>query len=127
MKTDYKAIVSKPDIAEDYDAGCTEFFDPWNDLFPNISGGYVNTMDILFIAGLKAVRDRKTYEFFELNSTTNTGFAAEMVLYIFDGHGITDCGISPRGGWPSDDIEPYLDEIIRKWEHYYTIVWGDDE
>lgn len=94
----------------------SEVFDPWDDIIQGIHGSYSAESDDLMIAALKAVRDRKTFEFID-----ERGFAGEFALYVLSGHGLIEYGTSPRSGWPQypDLWQPLID----KWEAYARDHW----
>lgn len=98
----------------------TEVFDPWNDVIEGIYGSYSSESDEIMIAALKAVRDRTTFEFVK-----ERGFVAEFVLYVLSGHGLTEYGTSPRGGWIEPSIKDLWQPLIDKWESYANIMWGE--
>jgi len=97
-------------------------FDPWEDVIRGVYGGYSSGCDALMIAALEAVRDRKTFELID-----QRGFAAEFILYLLAGHGLTDYGTSPRGGWPGHHIEDLWQPLIDKWKAYSAINWDTPE
>ncbi len=94
-------------------------FDPWEDVIQGVYGSYASWCDVLMIAALKAVRDRTTFEFME-----DHPFIAEFLLYMLAGHGYTEYGTSPRGGWPDPAVEDVWQELIDKWEAYSAIAWA---
>lgn len=100
----------------------TDNFDPWEDVIEGIHGSYAEASDELFIAALESVRDRKTFDFID-----QRGFAGELALYVLSGHGLTEYGTSPRGGWARPEIEDLWQPLIDKWKAYARIVWGNDE
>ena len=97
-----------------------EEFDPWGDVIEGIFGGYNSACDDLMIAALKAVRDRETF-----NLIATHGLAGELALYILAGHGLTNYGTSPRGGWPDEQIADLWQALIDKWEAHSKITWGE--
>ncbi len=97
----------------------SEVFNPWDDVIQGISGGYSSECDDLMIEALEAVRDRRTFDFI-----TARGFSGEFALYVLAGHGLTDYGTSPRGGWPYHLIEDLWQPLIDKWKAYRDTDWG---
>lgn len=98
-----------------------EEFDPWSDVIKGIYGGYSSMSDDLMIEALEATRDKRTFDFID-----RRGFAGELALYILAGHGLTDYGTSPRGGWPNHEIKDLWQDLIDKWKAYAAIMWDDD-
>ena len=115
------AALAKPDAETEIDVGIDEFFNPWEDIIQGISGCYSSSMDSNFIAVLEAIRDRTNFDLIE------KGYEYEMIFYILDGHRYTNCGTSPRGGWPDDWCADLWDAIIDKWKKYSKICWGSHE
>lgn len=113
------AALSKP-VPNAVDGVHSEVFDPWHDVIEGIHGSYASESDDLMIAAIEAVRDRTTFEMIE-----ERGFAAEFVLYVLSGHGLTEYGTSPRGGWPDPAVADLWDALIDKWKAYAAIVWAD--
>lgn len=93
-------------------------FSPWDDIIEGIDGNYSSESDDLMIEALKAVRDHQTFEFID-----RRGFAGEFMLYVLSGHGLLDCGTSPRGGWPAAEIADLWQPLIDKWEGYCKVYW----
>lgn len=114
--------LSKPDPASEYDIGNPDYFDPWEDIISNIYGSYSSKSDDMFIIMLEAVRDRTQFEMIEKH-----GFSAELILYIFAGHGLTEYGGSPRSAWPDDSISDLWDGLIEKWKIYSKVAWSCEE
>lgn len=116
LRTRLEAALAKP--LPDVDGMVhTEVFDPWADVIEGIYGSYSSESDELMIRALEAVRDEKTFDFIRDN------FAAEFALYVLAGHGLTEYGGSPRGGWPDPDVADLWQPLIDKWRAYYEIVW----
>lgn len=115
-----RAALAKPTPKDEHDVADREFFDPWSDVITGIYGSYSSVSDQLMIECLEAVRDRKTFEFIE-----SKGFVAEFMLYVLAGHGLTDYGTSPRGGWPNHDIRDLWQPLIDKWRAYYAAAWSE--
>lgn len=115
------AALAKP-LPDDAEHVHTEVFDPWGDVIEGIHGSYAKESDDLIIDALKAVRDSKTFEFI-----AERGFLGEFALYVLSGHGLTDYGTSPRGGWPDLEIEDLWQPLIDKWEAYSAIYWQPKE
>jgi hypothetical protein len=115
-----QAELAKPIPEDSYSLGANESFDPWGYIIEGISGSYNSESDRLMIGALEAIRDRSTYEFIE-----KEGFAGEFMLYVLSGHGFTDYGTSPRGGWPEYEIADLWDELIEKWKAYAAVAWSD--
>lgn len=115
-----QTALAKPLPATEDEIGYPECFNPWNDIIQNIHGGYSSESDDLIIEVLEAVRDRKTFDLIEAK-----GFAAEFMLYVLSGHGLTEYGTSPRGAWPEhpDLWQPLID----KWKAYRLVAWGADD
>lgn len=99
----------------------TEVFDPWHDVLSGIDGSYASNSDVLMIEALEAVRDRATFDFID-----RRGFLGEFALYVLSGHGLTEYGTSPRGGWPNPSISDLWDDLIGKWIGYAVSQWGED-
>lgn len=113
-----EAALAKPDPEIRGDIGDSQFFDPWEDVIHGIYGNYSSESDDLMIAALRAVRDRSTFEFIK-----QRGFVAEFALYILAGHGLTEYGTSPRGGWPDPEVAGMWQTLIDKWEAYAEVAW----
>lgn len=111
-----QAALDKP-IAEKRDMQSCEDFDPWDDVVSNIYGSYAKESDDLMIETLEAVRDGKTFELIE-----QKGFIIEFMLYVLAGHGLTEYGTSPRGGWP--DQRDLWQPLIDKWKAYRDMAWS---
>ena len=109
----------RPDGLCEHPDGC---FDPWGDVIRGIHGDYSSESDRLMLGALEAVRDRTTFEFIE-----QEGFAGEFMFYVLAGHGLTDYGTSPRGGWFNLDFPELLDPLIEKWRAYSELTGADDE
>jgi hypothetical protein len=112
------AALARPLPKSKEDVGCEEFFDPWQYIIQGIDGSYSSQSDDLMIEVMEAVRDRKTFNLIETQ-----GFAAEFMLYVLSGHGLTEYGTSPRGAWP--DQRDLWQSLIDKWKAYRDIVWND--
>lgn len=112
-----KATLDKPLPTKD-DLGVSEFFNPWDDVIHGIYGGYSSESDDLMIEVMEAVRDRKTFDLID-----RKGFAAEFMLYVLAGHGLTEYGGSPRGGWPMHD--DLWQPLIDKWKAYRAVAWSE--
>ena len=97
-----------------------DHFDPWRDVLTGIHGSYAEDMDALMIEALEAVRDRATFAFIDRRE-----LAGEFALYVLSGHGLTDYGTSPRGGWPDYDIADLWQPLIDKWRAYSAVMWSD--
>lgn len=110
-----EAALAKPLPTHD-NIGDMDCFNPWADVIQGIDGGYAGEADELMIGVLKAVKDKTTFEFIREH-----GFAAELMLYVLSGHGLTDYGTSPRSGWPDHRIEDLWGSLIAKWEAWATI------
>ena len=119
MRDKIIAALAKPIQAGEY-ATCDDF-DPWADVIGGIYGSYSSEMDDLFIDALKAVRDRATFDFID-----KEGKSGELALYVLAGHGLTDYGTSPRGGWPDSEIADLWQPLIDKWQAHRKAAWGDD-
>lgn len=83
------------------------------------AGSYSSDSDDLMIDALKAVRDKVTFDFIK-----ERGFIGEFALYVLSGHGLTNYGTSPRGGWPDEEIADLWQALIDKWEAYAKIMWS---
>ena len=114
------AALAKPVPSNEYEVGVEGFFDPWDDVIDGISGSYAEECDSLMIAALEAVRDRETFEYIE-----QKGFAGELMLYVLSGHGLTEYGTSPRGGWPDYEVADLWGALIEKWRAYAEFAWRD--
>lgn len=114
-----EAALAKPDAVERDDISDGETFDPWEDVIQGIYGCYSSACDALAIGALKAVRDHKPFEFVD-----QYGFAGEFMLYVLAGHGLTNYGTSPRGGWVEEEIKDLWDTLIDKWEKYAAAQWS---
>lgn len=114
-----EAALAKP-LPDDPDMIHAGVFDPWCDVLSGIHGSYSSESDTLMIEALEASRDRRTFDLIEAR-----GFVAEFALYVLSGHGLTDYGTSPRGGWPEHEIKDLWQPLINKWRSYAAIVWGD--
>lgn len=101
------------------DLGVIDYFDPWRNIIHGIYGSYSNESDDLMIEVLEAVRDQRTFEIIQ-----DKGFAAELILYLLAGHGLTSYGTSPRGGWAEFEIEDLWQPLIDKWKAYRDIAWS---
>lgn len=112
------AALAKP-IADDDQSVHSETFDPWEDVIEGIYGSYASESDELMIGALKAVRDNRTFEFIK-----ERGFVGEFALYVLAGHGLTEYGTSPRGGWPDPVVADLWDALIAKWEAHAVMMWG---
>ena len=95
-------------------------FDPWCDVIEGVDGSYSSKSDELMIAALEAVRDKTTFAFIE-----DRGFVAEFSLYVLSGHGLTDYGTSPRGGFPDYEIRDLWQPLIDKWKAYAAAAWAE--
>lgn len=118
VRASLEAALAKP-LPEKDQIVHTEVFDPWMDVIHGISGSYSSESDDLMVDALEAVRDGKTFEFVDA-----WGFAGEFALYVLDGHGLIDCGTSPRGGWPANEVSDLWQPLIDKWNAYRDIVRG---
>ena len=96
------------------------YFDPWEDIVKGIHGHYSSASDEIVLAAMKAVQNKKPFEFIDQH-----GFAGEFVLYVLSGHNLLEYGSSPRGGWPAPHVSDLWQEIIEKWEAYCAVVWAD--
>jgi hypothetical protein len=114
------AALDKPLPATHDDIGDMDCFDPWEDVIKGIHGSYAGECDELMIGALKAVKSKTTFEFIKMH-----GFAAEFMLYVLSGHGLTDYGTSPRGAWPDHSIEDLWDRLIVKWEAWSALLWKE--
>jgi hypothetical protein len=110
--------LAKPVAVDGYDI-YPDCFNPWDDVIHGIYGDYASKSDDLMIEALKAARDRTTFDFIDRD-----GFSAEFALYVLAGHGMTDYGTSPRGGWPKYTIADLWQPLIDKWEAYRVARWG---
>jgi hypothetical protein len=119
LRASLEAALAKP-LPESAGLVHLEVFDPWEDVIEGIHGSYSSDSDELMIAALKAVRDKTTFEFIETR-----GFVAEFALYVLSGHGLTEYGGSPRGGWPDPEVADLWQPLIDKWEAYAVIAWGE--
>lgn len=108
-----EAALAKPLVDSPDDIHTPDTFDPWHDVIKGIHGSYSSASDDLMIGALKAVRDGQTFEFIEAQ-----GFLGEFALYVLSGHGMTNYGTSPRGGWPDEEIADLWQPLIDKWEAY---------
>lgn len=119
-RTKLRTALDKP--LPEYAEQCGDFecFNPWQDIIHGIYGSYAGESDALAISALEAIRDKRTFDFIKSN-----GFAAEFMLYVLAGHGYTNYGTSPRGGWPDEDISDMWQELIDKWKAYYEVHWGE--
>ena len=115
-----QVALSKP-LTESDDIVHDGVFDPWEDILSGIHGFYSSESDDLMISAMEAVRDRSTFDFIE-----ERGFAGEFALYVLSGHGMLDCGVSPRGGWPDSSIADLWGDLIAKWQDYAVTQWGGD-
>lgn len=95
-------------------------FNPWSDVLSGIHGDYSSECDALMIEALRAVRDRKTFDFID-----RTGLAGEFALYVLSGHGLTEYGTSPRGAWPDPEVDGVWAALISKWLDFYEVEWGE--
>lgn len=100
------------------DLSYLEFFNPWDHVLQGIHGGYSKQSDDLLIETLEAVRDGKTFELMRQH-----GFAAEFMLYVLSGHGMTEYGTSPRGGWPAPGLLDLWQPLIDKLKAYREVAW----
>jgi len=116
-----EAALAKP-LTDDTGVGHFDLFSPWWDVIQGINGSYASECDELMIAALEAVRDGETFEFID-----DHGFLGEFALYVLAGHGLTDYGTSPRGGWPDGEIKDLWDPLIAKWKAYAEIQWSETE
>ena len=98
-----------------------ESFDPWEGIIRGIYGSYSSESDRLMIAALEAIRDKKTFDYIDLE-----GFAGEFVLYVLAGQQFINYGTSPRGGWPDEAISDLWQPLIDKWREYYRVAWGEE-
>lgn len=119
LRNQIETLLAKPNRPshEMYSSG--EFFEPWQELFPNIYGNYSSEMDVLFIEALKAVRDRQLREYQEKYK------AGELVMYILAGHELIDYGTSPRVGYANPVIADLWQTLIDRWIEYYEIAWDE--
>jgi hypothetical protein len=118
-REELEAALAKPLPCEECDYIVhSETFDPWDDVIKGIYGSYSSESDDLMIAALKAVRDKRTFEFID-----ERGFAGEFALYVLSGHGLTEYGTSPRGAWPDDALADLWQPLIDKWEAYARDQW----
>lgn len=115
-----QTILDKPLPADDSEIGWPDRFNPWSDIFPHIYGGYSSESDRLMIETLEAVRDRTTFALIDKH-----GFIIEFMLYVLAGHGLTEYGTSPRGGFPDLDIADQWQPLIDKWTAYAAVAWSD--
>lgn len=104
----------------EYDGG-EDVFCPWQDIIQNIDGSYSSECDVLMIRALEAVRDRTTFKFID-----EFGLAGDMALYILSGHGLTEYGTSPSGGWPDQSVADLWPKIIENWTKYADAHWPAD-
>lgn len=116
-REELEAALAKPTPTK-ADIGDMAFFDPWDDVIHGIYGSYSSECDELMLLTLKAVRDGKTFELMKEH-----GFAAELMLYILAGHGLTEYGTSPRGAWPDHPLRDLWQPLIDKWEAFYAASW----
>ena len=114
-----EAALAKP-LPEENQSIHAGVFNPWRDVIKYIHGGYAKASDDLMIAALEAVRDGKTFELID-----SEGFAAEFMLYVLSGHGLTEYGTSPRGGWPDPDVKDLWQPLIDKWKAFSKIHWNE--
>lgn len=96
-------------------------FSPWGDVICGIDGNFSGESDRLMVEALKALRDGRAMEFVEAGD-----FSREFALYVLAGHGLLECGTSPRSGWPSPEFSDLWDALIAKWESYAKIIWEDE-
>lgn len=113
------AALAKPLPSDKDGLGCSDVFDPWEDVISGIHGHYSKQSDEIMLGALRAVRDRTTLDFMKEN-----GFASEFSLYVLSGHGLTNYGTSPRGGWPDEQIADLWQPLIEKWESFTKIAWS---
>ena len=113
-----EAALAKP-LPESHDMISGDDFDPWGDVIEGIHGHYAKGSDDLMIEALEAVRDGETFTFID-----RKGFVGEFVLYVLSGHGLTEYGTSPRGGFPDPSIADLWQPLIDKWKAYKDIAWG---
>lgn len=112
-----EAALALPLPSVEDEIGCDGIFNPWDHVIHGIHGDYSSESDDLMIEVLEAVRDRKTFELID-----EKGFIVEFLLYVLSGHGLTDYGTSPRGGFPEhlDLWQPLID----KWKAYREVKWA---
>ncbi len=120
IRKELERVLAKP-LPDDDQTIHLDAFDPWEDVIHGIYGCYSSESDEVMIATLKAVRNRTTFDLIK-----ERGFIVEFMLYILAGHGLTEYGTSPRGGWPDHDIEDLWQPLIDKWEAYAQRVWPSD-
>jgi hypothetical protein len=113
-----QAVLAMPLPATKDDVGVVGFFDPWEDVIKGIYGNYSSECDDLMIATMEAVRDGKTFDLIK-----EKGFAAEFMLYVLAGHGLTEYGTSPRGAWP--EHRELWQPLIDKWKAYRAVAWAE--
>lgn len=113
--------LSKPTPKNDWEYGQSEFFDPWQDVFPNIDGGYAADCDVLMVSALECVLEHKPFEIIDSH-----GFAGEFALYVLSGHDLTEYGTSPRGAWPHPSVSDLFPSLIQKWKDCYKAKWGSE-
>ena len=112
-----RIALDKPLPDDENDIGC-HTFDPWEDVISGIYGGYSSESDDLMMSVLQSVWDGTTFDLIK-----SRGFVAEFALYVLAGHGLTEYGTSPRGGWPDPSVEDMWQELIDKWGGYMKAVW----
>lgn len=108
--------LDRPSPINVQDCGDDSFFNPWDHVICGIYGSYSSDSDDLMIETLEAVRDGKTYELID-----KKGFVIEFMLYVLAGHGLTEYGTSPRGGWP--EYPDLWQQLIDKWKAYRDVAW----
>lgn len=107
--------LSIPDAKSLDDIRYHDGFDPWK-LFPAFYGSYSSDFDDCAIETLEDV----------LNGThKREDLASQMFREYLCTKGYATYGTSPRVCSPDVDRN-LLEELLRKWKHYYKIEWGED-
>jgi hypothetical protein len=115
------AALAKPVPSTSFDIGDPTYFHPWNDVIDGIYGSYASKSDDYMLITLEAVRDRTTFDAIEEH-----GFIVEFMLYVLAGHGLTEYGTSPRGGFPDPDIADLWPLLIDMWKAYSAVAWSSE-
>jgi hypothetical protein len=118
MRDKLQTALALPIPMSEEDVGCEGFFDPWENIIQGIHGNYSSEADDMMIEVLEAVRDGNTFSLIE-----QKGFAAEFMLYVLSGHGLTEYGTSPRGAWP--EHRDLWQLLIDKWKAYREVAWRE--
>lgn len=109
------AELAKPDATTELEIGLEELFNPWV-LFPALYGSYASEFDDCALDVLREIK---------IGKKSRDDIGAEMFREMLCTSHLCEYGASPRTCFATTEFELLLPELIRRWETYRKILWGD--